>query len=423
MVASVIAIGLTAARAQFPTGYNGTLLTPVGVSLTDPTTVSAVTAGLTDVALGTSAVYGPAGPWSSNPAYFISLGGPGIAVATSDDNDGSLFAATQVNDGLVAITNIANWNDGAAYNPVTQFPFLPSDNYPSGETPFTTTNDWLVIDFNTSTTLGLVVLQGRFPGRDAGLYTFLYTTDPSPVSQAGSTWHTIGSYEWTEPTSLPGGLNVLPRLAFAFPAIPNVTGIQLTLSRADTNGVWIGNPNGLWATGIQQLEAYGPFTSAPVITQGPQSTNAYVGLSLVLSVTAINGTGFQWYKNGVPVGPNNSTYVVSADAQTTDSGTYSVVVSNNVTTAASGPASVNVTLPPTPALFQVNAVTIAYTPNPVYNNTLQQCPTLGTSQFVPYSSSFAGVNSTWFTTVNGSTVTATPMTSSNEFFRLVQSPP
>ena len=423
LVVSAIAIGVTAARAQFPTGYNGTLLTPIGVSLTDPSTINPITTGLTDVALGTNAIYGPAGPWSSNPAYFISLGGPGLAVATSDDNDGPLFEAGQAVDGLVAITNIANWNDGAAYSPVTQFPFLPSDNYPGGETPFATTNDWLVVDFNQSTTLAMIVFEGRFPGRDAGLYTFLYTTDPSPVTQAGSTWHTIGSYQWTEPTPLPLQLNVLPRLAFVFPAIPNVTGIQLTLSRADTNGVWIANPNGLWATGIQQIEAYGPFTTKPVITQSPQGTNAYVGLDLVLSVTANNGTGYQWYKGGVPVGPNNNTYAVSASAQTTDSGTYYVVVSNNVGTVTSGNAVVNITYPPTPALFQAGAVTIGYTNNPVYSSTLQQSPTLRPPQFVSYSNSFAGVNSNWFTTVNGLTLTATPLTSSNQFFRLLQSPP
>jgi len=400
-VAVIAAIGIATCGAQ--------TLTPVGISpMGDAAAVNPLVAGLTDVALGTNAT-----GTVTDPLYTQTLGGPGTATASADTSiGGDLFGPILAIDGIIRIDAPQYWAGG---HPSDEYPWLPVDFSESGTTQTIEPiqpPDWLLVDFQATNTIGMIVIEGRFDNRTDGAYTFQYSTDPPPLT-TNSTWTTIGSFGWMPPHYFPGwGTNaastddILPRLAFAFPAIPNVTGILLWNQPT--------NANGIWGCSVQELEVYSPFTKAPVIGVQPQSTNGLVGLSVSLSVVATNGVNFQWYKNGAPVGPNNNEFDISTNAQTTDSGTYYVVVSDSIGSVQSSNAVLSVTLPIIPTLTQSNAVIISYTAVPNYVFTMQASPTL----LAPFTT-FAN----WSTTVNGQILTATPITSSDQFFRLIQTTP
>jgi len=84
--------------------------------------------------------------------------------------------------------------------------------------------------------------------------------------------------------------------------------------------------------------------TAPSITSSPASLTVNGGSLASFSVTA-TGTaplGYQWRKNGTNLsGGTSSTYVI-ASAQTTDAGSYSVVVSNSAGSVTSASASLTV---------------------------------------------------------------------------------
>ena len=95
-------------------------------------------------------------------------------------------------------------------------------------------------------------------------------------------------------------------------------------------------------------------TGPPVITGQPASPTVPVGSTVTVSVTA-SGTqplGYQWQKGGVGLsdggnisGSSSSSLSITA-AQTTDSGNYTVVVTNIAGSATSAVAVVNVLTPP-----------------------------------------------------------------------------
>ncbi len=108
--------------------------------------------------------------------------------------------------------------------------------------------------------------------------------------------------------------------------------------------------------------AYGSVVSSNAIltvdvpvsfTQQPQSQNKAIGGQATLSV-AVTGTApftYQWYSNSAPLsdggrisGTATATLSIS-DLQTSDTGSYSVVVSNAVSTAQSSPANLAVLFP------------------------------------------------------------------------------
>jgi subtilisin family serine protease len=84
--------------------------------------------------------------------------------------------------------------------------------------------------------------------------------------------------------------------------------------------------------------------SAPVISTQPVAQVAMAGQAVTLSVTATGNPvpSFQWRKNGVIVPGETRATLVIASAQTADSGTYSVVVSNSVGTVTSSGATLTV---------------------------------------------------------------------------------
>jgi hypothetical protein len=87
----------------------------------------------------------------------------------------------------------------------------------------------------------------------------------------------------------------------------------------------------------------------PVITIQPQGQSATTTSNVTLSVTAIgtNPLGYQWLFNGNAISGANTNPFVLSNAQTTDSGNYSVIVSNFMGSILSSNAVVTVTnVPP-----------------------------------------------------------------------------
>ncbi|NBV86059.1 MAG: hypothetical protein EBS01_07310, partial [Verrucomicrobia bacterium] len=95
--------------------------------------------------------------------------------------------------------------------------------------------------------------------------------------------------------------------------------------------------SGSVATGIQPLE----------LLKSPANLSVYEGASATLSVVAAGGgtLSYQWKKNGVALGSGTGSTYTIASAQTTDSGSYSVQVSDSasLTTLQSGSALLSVT--------------------------------------------------------------------------------
>ncbi|MBO7108361.1 MAG: immunoglobulin domain-containing protein, partial [Verrucomicrobia bacterium] len=118
--------------------------------------------------------------------------------------------------------------------------------------------------------------------------------------------------------------------------------------------VTITNPYGSVTSSIATVRVTGitPVPVPPVITGQPQDVTVDEGNSFVLSVTA-TGTeplDYQWFKDGAVIeGATASVYEVTT-AQTSDSGSYTVRVSNEAGTVTSREAlvTVNKVVPPTP---------------------------------------------------------------------------
>jgi hypothetical protein len=118
--------------------------------------------------------------------------------------------------------------------------------------------------------------------------------------------------------------------------------------------VTITNPYGSVTSSIATVRVTGitPVPEPPVITGQPQDVTVNEGSSFALSVTA-TGTeplAYQWFKDGAVIdGATASVYEVTT-AQTSDSGSYTVRVSNEAGTVTSREAlvTVNKVVPPTP---------------------------------------------------------------------------
>jgi hypothetical protein len=95
----------------------------------------------------------------------------------------------------------------------------------------------------------------------------------------------------------------------------------------------------------------------PNITAQPQAqTFLCAGNALALAVTADNTSGYQWYKSGVGAinGANSNTYTIPA-TDLTNTGDYTVVVTNTCGDVASNTASVTVNALPVPTITQAGA--------------------------------------------------------------------
>jgi sugar lactone lactonase YvrE len=88
-------------------------------------------------------------------------------------------------------------------------------------------------------------------------------------------------------------------------------------------------------------------THPPEITEEPRAQTVLVGNKVRLNVAA-GGTGlfgYQWYKNGVPVQGQTNDYLVLSPIQTTESGGYSVLITNAFGSVASREVQVQIIAP------------------------------------------------------------------------------
>jgi pectate lyase len=102
---------------------------------------------------------------------------------------------------------------------------------------------------------------------------------------------------------------------------------------------------------VHSLAIFAPALSvqtAPSITTQPIAQSVNVGANVTLSVVA-TGTAplaYQWYKDGAFVAGATAATLTLNNAQTTQSGSYTVIVSNNVGSTTSDAAAVAVTVAP-----------------------------------------------------------------------------
>lgn len=104
--------------------------------------------------------------------------------------------------------------------------------------------------------------------------------------------------------------------------LTNVSGNQ-----AGTYFVVVSNAYGTATSSNAMLSV---LTFPPTITHQPQGTNVYVGTNILFEVVATGSPPmtYQWQKDGTPLtGASTSIYSIT-NAQVTDSGAYSVVVTN-----------------------------------------------------------------------------------------------
>jgi hypothetical protein len=105
-------------------------------------------------------------------------------------------------------------------------------------------------------------------------------------------------------------------------------------------------PGGTAFSGFQ-IVPVGPASPATIIVVGPADTTVPPGSNAVFSVlpTGAPPFGFQWMLNGISIsGATNGSLVIS-DAQLTDAGNYSVIVSNAYNSVTSAVAALNVVTP------------------------------------------------------------------------------
>ncbi len=101
-------------------------------------------------------------------------------------------------------------------------------------------------------------------------------------------------------------------------------------------------------------------TAKPTITAEPQSQTVTRGSSATFSVSASGSSlQYQWFRNAQPIsGATGSSYTIT-NAQTSDQGTYHVVVSNECGSVQSRQVTLTVTDQPTPVL-ELSQSTIAF---------------------------------------------------------------
>jgi len=227
------------------------------------------------------------------------------------------------------------------------------------------------------------VVYWRGAGTSAGLSV---TSDNRPVITWGDVWYEYGK--------TPLGPAVLPDSTWAFVAMVVETN-QYTMYMDDGNGLKSGTFATQWTTDssgspytektntfagtgriahdsgsaagryfggridevavfaksltpaeIQSISDAGwsAMTTAPRIGVQPVATNYYVGGPVQLSVGASGSPtmAYQWYKGATPVAGGTGATLTIASAATTDSGSYTVVITNSLGTATSTAAAITI---------------------------------------------------------------------------------
>nr|WP_306672428.1 S8 family serine peptidase [Geothrix fuzhouensis] len=106
----------------------------------------------------------------------------------------------------------------------------------------------------------------------------------------------------------------------------------------------VSNPYGTVVSSEAILTVLGP----PVITAQPQNISVLLGQPATFSVEASGPgpLGYFWFKNGIAVGGNSSTYTTAPTAASDDGGSFTVVVNNAVGSTVSNIATLTVLTAP-----------------------------------------------------------------------------
>jgi hypothetical protein len=162
-------------------------------------------------------------------------------------------------------------------------------------------------------TVGIApVISGQPSSQSAnvgGAVTFM-------VTATGAT-----GYQWRK-----DGVSIAGATATAYTINPVSTGgvANYTVIVSNACGTVTSNSAALTVAGAPPP----PPPPAPTITVQPQSQSACPGTSVTFSVTAIDATAYQWRKNGSAIGGATLASFTIASADSTDDGSYDMVVGN-----------------------------------------------------------------------------------------------
>jgi pectate lyase len=123
-----------------------------------------------------------------------------------------------------------------------------------------------------------------------------------------------------------------------------LTNVQL--ASAGSYSVVLTNPFGTVPSNSAVLTV---FTTGNLITQQPQSQVVNIGDTATFTVTAIGGVpiNYQWRKNGADIPGATASTLMLPNAQTVDTGVYTVLVSSLTEATLSSPATLTLTSPGT----------------------------------------------------------------------------
>ncbi|HUG09917.1 MAG TPA: immunoglobulin domain-containing protein [Opitutaceae bacterium] len=168
---------------------------------------------------------------------------------------------------------------------------------------------------------------------------------------------------WTQNLLLDKGMTV-PGYAFRVFNLPDGKLLALTTTGGSISPYpWDNVPNsGGLVMSIVDPDT-GSVQSSPVITTGPASETVYVGSSVTLTVTATGSDlNYQWRRGGHAINGATTSELVLSGLQVSDSGSYSVTVSNAIGLITSAAATLTVEPLPPPPVIEVQPLAQAAFP-------------------------------------------------------------
>jgi hypothetical protein len=276
--------------------------------------------------------------------------------ATVVGNSGSMYSVIVTNPVGTATSTAATLS--VMVVPTLSFNPIPSKTY--GDAPFSVAASsaspgpitYSVVSGPATISGNMVTITG------AGLVTIMASQGASGNYAAATAMTTFTVAGATPTISFPSpGTQAYSQQPFAVNATSNSPG-PITYSVVSGPATIVGNMVTMTGGGAVTLQAsqaasgsFGPGTAmttftitdtSPQITLQPASKNICPTQTLTLSVTATNATSYQWLFNGTAIaGATNSTLTIG-NASVSNTGNYSVTVSNPTQNVTSQMATVNV---------------------------------------------------------------------------------